>query len=314
MRLIRTAFTLIELLVVIAIIGICIALLLPAVQKTRDASNRLRCQNDLRNMGIALHNYHGEQGRFPPGVSEAAAGEPTWYWSWMAFLLPYIEQSNMNNAAMKFAQTPTPNNFQPWNPWGVSTHIQNPALGHAMPIWQCPADPRILVARDIEGYTIAFTTFLGVAGTRGDSIGTANRNGMLYHSSRVKIAEVTDGTSNTAMVGERPPSSDLWYGWWFAGAGYQDTNGRQLGVGDVVLGAREEGYAAKLNCNPTANSVGLRPGNITSFCDQAHFWSQHSGGTNFLMADGAVRFTAYRADAILNQLFTRSGGESVETP
>jgi len=153
-----------------------------------------------------------------------------------------------------------------------------------------------------------------VAGTRGDSALHPNQNGMLYHSSKVKAEDVTDGLSNTAMVGERPPSVDLWFGWWFAGAGYPDTSGQQLGVGDVVMGAREEGYAQWLNCKPTASNVGLRPGNIDNFCDQSHWWSQHPGGTNFLIADGSVRFVSYHGDAVLPQFFTRNGGEAAELP
>jgi prepilin-type N-terminal cleavage/methylation domain-containing protein/prepilin-type processing-associated H-X9-DG protein len=309
----RTAFTLIELLVVIAIIGILLAMLLPAVQKTRSTAIRLRCQSNLRNVGAALHGYQADMNVFPPGVSPAAAGEPHWYWSWMAYLMPYLDQTNLSIAANNFARTPTATNSMPWDPWGMYTGLGNPALGTHLQVWHCAADTRTLVARDVSHFVIAFTSFLGVCGTRGDSAMHPNQNGMLYHSSKVKTADVPDGLSNTAMVGERPPSADFFYGWWFAGAGYPDFLGRQLGVGDVVLGSREEGYANYLGC-PPASTVGLRPGTLENPCDQAHYWSLHSGGTNFLMADGSVRFVTYHADAILVQLFSRNGSDAFEFP
>src|SRR5262249_48050655 len=127
----------------------------------------------------------------------------------------------------------------------------------------------------------------------------------------------TDGTSNTLMVGERPPSSDFWFGWWFAGGGFDGG-----GVGDVVLGARDTEYARGVETCPWPEyglckgktKVGLHPGSMTNVCDQTHFWSLHAGGANFLMADGSVHFLDYQADTILPALATRNRGEAQTLP
>src|SRR5205823_2814751 len=133
---------------------------------------------------------------------------------------------------------------------------------------------------------VAFTSYLGV-GSRGDSDfngpTTGIGGGIFYSQSMTRIADITDGTSNTLMIGERPPSQDLYYGWWFAGAGYDGS-----GEGDVTLGANALNYAGAIGCG-SAN-VGFQDGKTSNNCDQAHFWSTHPGGANFCVADGTVRF------------------------
>ena len=129
---------------------------------------------------------------------------------------------------------------------------------------------------------MAFTSYLGVSGVRGDYNvpASAQMNGVLFSAWNpyeggggarpIRLTEITDGTSNTLLIGERPPSQDLVFGWWFAGAGDDGS-----GTGDVVLGAAEVGYAAQLWAVPTT-MVGLQAGDVTNkFCDQVHFWSLH---------------------------------------
>jgi prepilin-type N-terminal cleavage/methylation domain-containing protein len=313
----RPGFTLIELLVVIAIIAVLIGLLVPAVQKVREASLRAQCQNNLRQIGIGLHNFHDTYHRFPYGVDYKG---PYYYWSWLAQLLPYVEQDNLYKQADAWARGP---GLQYW-PWGsfwdnYAEARPNPALSQVISVYKCPSDWRPLTAVDGNGgnpvMMVAFTSYLGVGGIRGDggqpySAGYGSTpnpqfaNGIFYMSSSNRFADITDGTSNTFMVGERPPSIDMYYGWWFAGAGYDGS-----GVGDVIMGAREVGYAASIGC--PASKVGFQQGDVHNPCDQVHFWSLHTAGGNFLLADASVHWVSYSINSQLPAFCTRNGGEVV---
>jgi prepilin-type processing-associated H-X9-DG protein/prepilin-type N-terminal cleavage/methylation domain-containing protein len=334
----RSGFTLIELLVLIAIIAVLIGLLLPAVQKVRDAAGRIKCANNLKQMGLALHHYHDTLGCFPPALRtneipptyrffNSRFHVPGWHynWSWMARIMPYYEQDNLYLVADEWARSGDVNRDYRWVPWGDLTanppRPSNPALGTVVQVWACPADSRTLLTSYVvapNGVNVALTGYLGVSGLRGDWSG--DRSGVFSANQVVRLADIADGTSNTLMVGERPPSSDMFFGWWFAGSGIDGS-----GSGDVVLGARDTRLEALLVNYPDpvlANyrqcqgkmKVGLHPGQITNYCDMAHFWSLHAGGANFLMADGSVRFLSYQADDILPALATRNGGEVFSLP
>jgi prepilin-type N-terminal cleavage/methylation domain-containing protein/prepilin-type processing-associated H-X9-DG protein len=338
----RTGFTLIELLVVIAIIAILMGLLLPAVQKARESANRIKCANNLKQMGLALHQYHDAQGALPAGINNSF--NVYWHWSWMARILPYIEQENLWHAADEFAHNtsipvtyylPPPNGtpgYAHWSPWGgwvfgLDQPGPNPALGVIVGLFVCPSEPE---SRQTEvnvrnmPILLSFTDYQGVSGQD-----FRTQDGCLGSNRCIRFAEIMDGLSNTLLVGERASSKKLHYGTYFAGCG-QYASGlpqgdEQRGSADVVLGVRElnsqlSGYPEMDQCPPgpyhfvPPGTIKDSTGAINEECDQFHYWSRHPGGANFLMVDGSVHFLAYAIDPIMPALASRAGGEVAGVP
>ncbi len=295
MRSTRRAFTLIELLVAIAIISVLIGLLLPAVQKVRQAAARMSCQNNLKQIGLALHHFHDIDAAFPTGVTSARPGEPYPRMAWPARLLPFLEQEPLWRATDGAYQ------YQPV-PFVNPPHV---GFGTPVRVFSCPMDGRTSDPQPThQNLRAALTSYVGVLGTTYD-----RTDGVLHVDSRVRIADILDGTSNTIMVGERPPSADCWYGWWYAGFGQAGT-----GSGDMLLGARERNFGGPYVSGCPPGPYRFQAGRLSEQCDLFHFWSLHPGGAHFLFADGSVRFLAYDADAILPALATRAGGETVSLP
>jgi prepilin-type N-terminal cleavage/methylation domain-containing protein len=133
-------FTLVELLVVIAIAAILVGLLLSAVQKAREAANRAQCTNNLKQVGLALHNYHDTEGSFPP--AQDTNWQPRYYWSWMARILPFHEQDNLQRLAEAWRDSGPPDNSR-WAPWYTAHNTQppSPVLAVVVPAYVCPTDP-----------------------------------------------------------------------------------------------------------------------------------------------------------------------------
>jgi prepilin-type N-terminal cleavage/methylation domain-containing protein/prepilin-type processing-associated H-X9-DG protein len=286
-------FTLVELIVTIAILGVLIALLLPAVQKARGAADRIRCASNLRQIGLALLHYHDTKGSFPPAVdTRTGAAYPDM--SWQTRILPFIEQDSL------WQVTKQAYGSQPiW--WRNPPHV---GLTTIIPLYGCPADPysgQVQFAL-VNQFWVATTSYLGVSG-----LNLRSKNGTLYENSAVRLIQITDGMSSTLLVGERPASTDAQLGWWYAGAGQAGT-----GSADSHLGVREINVRDPLTCPP--GPYHFVPPSPKRNCDCYHFWSGHSGGANFLLADGSVHFISYSGDQVLPALATRAGGEVVEIP
>jgi prepilin-type N-terminal cleavage/methylation domain-containing protein/prepilin-type processing-associated H-X9-DG protein len=285
----RTGFTLVELLTVLAIIGLLLALILPAVQQVRAAGLRTACLNQLKQIGLAHHGYHNQHGQLPPGLESDRPENKLPYLNWHVRLLPHLEQTALWDQAL--ANYAADRNFL--------TAPHRPTAQLSMPLFVCPADGRT----NSEGVRLAaLTSYLGNCGQS-----WRNCDGLLYLDSRCRWDEVRDGLANTLLVGERPPSADRVFGWWYAGWGQA-----QDGSADSVLGVREFNIGDPYGSNCPPGPYAFRAGRLADQCSAFHFWSLHNGGAHFALADGSVRWLTYAADAILPQLASRAGGETVE--
>lgn len=285
----RRAATLVEILFVIAIFAVLMTILLPAVQSVRGSAARLSCQNKLRQVATALHSFHDNQSAFPPANRSSRTGERDRRKSWLVRILPELgEQQLADLVQSDFTRTPIT--------------ITHSAHRHLLSVLACPADPDSGILHSFNNQKYAFTNYLGNLGT--DS---RTRDGVIYRNSTVRIPDIRDGSSQTLLVGERPPSLDFRFGWWYVARGQDGTSSM-----DYLMGTRERNrvnpdpgpYAA---CGP--GPFRFRPPNPNSFCSAFQFWSDHSGGANFAFCDGSVRFLSYASDTIIPALGTRGGGE-----
>jgi prepilin-type N-terminal cleavage/methylation domain-containing protein/prepilin-type processing-associated H-X9-DG protein len=274
-RISRRGFTLIELLVVIAIIAVLIALLVPAVQKVREAASRTQCHNNLKQVGLALHGYHDRNKKFPHGyVSGVSAGQDTGPgWGWAAYLLDDLEQSNVRRQ-INFALD--------------VTHAANagPRV-QLLPILQCPSDAYVgTFVPDGATVSVAHAAYVACFGDFEIEDNPGAGNGMFYRNSKTRIADIIDGASNTFLVGER--SSNLSKATWVGAiAGIDESQALVLGSAD-------------------------HPPNDLAAAHAEDFWSRHALGVNFLFGDGSVRNVHNSiAAATYRALATRAGGEVV---
>jgi prepilin-type processing-associated H-X9-DG protein len=279
--------SLVELLVVLGIIGILLSLILPAVQQARDTAARLSCQSRLRQIGLALHSYHDTHGRFPPGQDQ----ERTFFGkgdgslvgvSWLAKILPFVEQQPLWDQTVQALK-------QDIVPWHNPPHI---GLATVIPLYTCPSDPRAgSPQRGPDDILAAYTSYVGVEG----ALWGITEDGVLPFGQAIRFAQITDGTSQTLMVGERPPSARLDSGWWYAS--HWSAYSR-----DFILAA--ESFTDSRECVPPIppGKFVFGPGRINNECDRYHFWSLHTGGANFAFADRAVHFLPYSISPMLRAL------------
>lgn len=301
----RNGFTILETILVVAIVSLLISLTLPAVQKIRARSSTLACQNNLRQLGLALHSYEGQHGRLPP-ESRISGKRREFYrsMSWMTLVLPYIEHTAVWQSALDaFGQT---RSLQADPPHTAQRSIIIPFI--------CHADDRLrreLV--DSNGVTASFTSYLGVSGNMPPLPNRIRANGVLVEGDEpIRFADITDGASQTLMIGERPPDDGLLSGWW-----YRPHVPPAVGP-DIVSPIESIDYADPGGCRASYGPDGVLyrfgPGLLSNPCDRFHFWSLHGGGANFAFADGSVRFMPYSAVTIMHALASRDGGESVDLP
>jgi len=296
----RRGFTLIELLVVIAIIAILVALLLPAVQQAREAARRSSCKNNLKQIGLAIHNYHDTHGVFPPGgmlhINDipSESGDEREGWGWGAHLLPFVEQSalydNLQVSNMGLWEVMADANLRPLTQTVIATY-------------RCPSDtggdtmtcdnkyggcPNGASGRHFDGdgtpnntFRVGSSNYAGMVGfwdvsspNDAGELGQGGNNGIFFNNSKIRMRDITDGTSNTLMVGERAEYQAL-----CAWVGNRNPRGSGNQGADYTLG--------KCTIPLNSTSHGQR---------WEGFSSLHKGGVQFVLADGSVRFLSENID------------------
>ena len=292
----RSAFTLIELLVVIAIIGVIVALLLPAVQFAREAARRSSCQNNLKQLGLALHNMHDRTGRFPPGYYDTApwpTDDQGPGWGWGALLLPELEQGTLRDR------------FDLSTPISDSSAIIVDLRGKRLSVFECPSEPAapLLAIGDGGGgaWNLSRSNYVGCNGNDGVDDNTTPRHtgAFLRANLGLKMADFTDGLSTTFFVGERcsSMSDSAWQGV-IPGAQVASVRapGNFSGASALVLG----------HCGPH-----LPNDKIVTDADAMS--SFHPTGVQFLLGDGSVRMVNNMIQmGAYDALATRSGGDVID--
>jgi prepilin-type N-terminal cleavage/methylation domain-containing protein/prepilin-type processing-associated H-X9-DG protein len=334
----RGAFTLVELLVVIAIIAVLIGLLLPAVQKVRQAAARIQCQNNLKQLGLALHQYAGDHNNaFPPGMNLAITPTSVYAVAWGTIILPYIEQTNLySKYDLKAAAFPPP--------YGLASNIA--VISTPLDTFVCPSVPSRAAARiytyDLTAeanvfvglnlaagslqYNAAPSDYTGINGVRASlwknlarngypaATRTTDADGIIGADSPCQLTSITDGLSNTILLGEvagRP-------NWYVRGQQKTVPTPYQSaleggGWGDLMIG--DNWLVGTDDICTTEGPAGLAK--VIGTCnrrfsgeDLGGLYSFHPGGINILLGDGSVRFLSNATDPlVVLELITKAGGE-----
>lgn len=268
----RRGFTLIELVVVIAVIGVLLAMLIPAAQQVREAARRVQCKNHLKQIGLALHNYHDQHSCFPIG------NVPGTNFTFQSMILPQLDQAAVYHQ-IDFAAART------CFDWKAALSPDKDPGNVAVPVFGCPSDPNS-GRRTLTGSGVYIpTNYLGVSGTS-----PIEHDGALFIGSHTAFRDFIDGSSTTLMGGERGIPATLDHGWPICAYGV-------TGDGDTD--------------NLLSMHNGLQAGRADSFHNM-HFWSNHPQSAHFLFVDGSVKLlNESMDDHILKSLSTRAEGEVV---
>ncbi|MFO0866342.1 MAG: DUF1559 domain-containing protein [Gemmataceae bacterium] len=247
----RKGFTLIELLVVIAIIAVLIALLVPAVQKVREAAARSQCQNNLKQIGLAVHAYHDTYKKLPTGHVTSNASQPSPGWSWAIIILPYLEQAPLYNLLAPDVITPS----------AAPSPTAANRLDSPLPVYTCPSDAGGSVNTYMQSYgKINYACNREVFGPD-----AANK------PAPMTLIGITDGTSNTIFVGEREMTKN---------------------TGATIVRAATTSASFEGRPGQGINLFQTSTPPTTGDCKRLGFTSLHTGGVNFLLGDGSIRFIA----------------------
>ncbi len=272
------AFTLIELLVVIAIIAILIGLLLPAVQKVREAAARTTCSNNLKQIGVACQNYHSAYRRLPQGYVSNTINQPQPGWTWATLILPYIEQENLYNLL-------NPNLILPNGPPTPATVLTQTAL----PVYLCPSDPNTITI-NVWYDNYGNSNYVCNRAVMGPADGTYPPNFASGAPTNLRLSDIKDGSSNTLLVGERDGYRTFAATW---------VGGRPPGTNDSTAsfeGRPGEGmnipYQVAGPFPPAASQ------DVFNFAQRLEFSSMHSGNiVGFVFCDGSVHFIQSSIDS-----------------
>ena len=322
----KTGFTLVELLVVITIIGILIALLLPAVQAAREAARRNSCTNNMKQMGVALHNYLSAVGKFPMGTWAWYSGWPSNGSNWRMALLPYLEQSAVYNQLKFGVGGVTPYSFMGGT--GAGGGYGGPHLvlsGWAVDAYQCPSslippfDNPLSWSNNLKGLNIHYVGIQGAAppvpglypnfGAVDCGHGWSCNNGLLAPNEAFETRDARDGVSNTMIVAEQSGwvtnvnITSNYYGGWYGA--------RNSGVVAPGCGDLWQSGTSCVRYAPNLNATGLA-GADYNYRNNTILNSFHPGGLNIMLADGSVRFITDNIDfTTLKRLACRLDGEPV---
>lgn len=274
---------------VLGIILILASLLMPAVQSARESARRVACSSNVRQLGIANHLFHDAHLHLPAGQQSATGTKP--FLSWLGETLPFVEQRAIAEQ-ISHAYTILP------NPFNNATHMH---ASTPIAAFSCPSDGRAEQPHNSRGYTVALTNYVGVAG-----ISIVDGKGTFFVDSAVRFSDITDGLSNTVMLGERPPSPDMFFGWWYAGYA-----SRLRGAYDSTLGVRSENLTepGELGAICELPFYKFSQSDLYDYCNPLHFWSLHPHGGYFAFADGATRFLTYTGEEVLPEMSTIAGAE-----